>query len=158
MKKINALIFLIATLGVASFTGYAGTNYEFAPGLGFHYGAGFGSFGNRMGMIPASYASVDFGPFSHFSSFGGGFGYYGGFGSGMTTAMTGFGPGAFVYMDGFGGFGGADFGNRAMDHNTRHKIVPIPPFASATSGSISFDESGEILVRPFDDEDLFVED
>ena len=38
-----------------------------------------------------------------------------------------------------------------------HTIVPIPATASVNT-SITYDENGEIHVRPFDDEDLFVED
>ena len=41
--------------------------------------------------------------------------------------------------------------------NSIRKIVPIPATASANT-SISYDEDGNIHVRPFDDEDLFVED
>ena len=145
MKKINTLILLIAVIGMISLTGYASTNYEPAYGFHFHHGAsfgGFGGFGNDFG-------GMEFGPFSHFGPFGG-------FGGGMTPGM-GFAPAMFPagYMDAFGYFGHMDFDG--SKYNTVHKIVPIPAVASATT-SITFDESGEIHVRPFDDEDLFVED
>lgn len=145
MKKINALILLIATIGIASLTSFASTSYEPVHGFHFYYGSGFGSFGGGMGMGSVGFG-MDFGPFNHFASFGGGFG---GFGSG-------FGPGMLpVSWDAFGGFGNTAFDGRK--HSSGHKIVPIPATASATS-SITFDESGEIHIRPFDDEDLFVED
>ena len=77
----------------------------------------------------------------------------------------GFGP--FGYGYGFGGFGYTFAGFNGFDHgftahsavpNSVRKIVPIPATASATGSSITYDENGEIHVRPFDDEDLFVED
>ena len=83
-----------------------------------------------------------------------GFGYnFGGFGYGMNFA------GGFGYA--FGGFGGFGHG---MDFTVRHaqftgnKIVPLLPTASVATASITYDENGELHVRPFDDEDLFVED
>ena len=88
---------------------------------------------------------------------------FGGFGHGMNhVGFASFNPG--MDFGGFGyGFGGFDaFGNgftaRAAVPNSVRKIVPIPATASATNSSITYDENGEIHVRPFDDEDLFVED
>ena len=67
----------------------------------------------------------------------------------------GFGP--FGYGYGFGGFGhGMDFTVRTAAFIPDPTVVPIPPTASANS--ITYDENGEIHVRPFDDEDLFAED
>ena len=80
---------------------------------------------------PAGFGMRDFGGFSRF----GGFGYsFGGFGHGM------------------------DFTAHTRAFNPDPTIVPIPPTASAAGDSITFDANGEIHVRPFDDEDLFVED
>ena len=93
---------------------------------------------------PAGFGMRDFGGFSRF----GGFGYsFGGFGHGMDFA------------GGFGGFGhGMDFTAHTRAFNPDPTIVPLPPTASASASSITYDENGEIHVRPFDDEDLFVED
>jgi hypothetical protein len=65
--------------------------------------------------------------------------------------------GGFGY--GFAGFDGFNHGFTAHTAvpNSIRKIVPIPATASATR-AIEYDENDEILVRPFDDEDLFVED
>ena len=89
--------------------------------------------------------------FGGFGPFGYGYGYAG-FGYGMDFAGFGYG------MD-FAGFDGFHHGFTAHSAvpNSVRKIVPIPATASATS-SVTYDENGEILVRPFDDEDLFVED
>ena len=148
MKKINALILLAAVIGMVSLTAYANTSFEPAYGFHFHHGAGFGNFGG----FGNGFAVMDFGPFSRFGSFGG----FGNFGGGMTPAMS-FAPGMFPvgHMDAFAGFGDMDF--EGGYHSPVNKIVPIPAVASAAT-SITFDESGEIHVRPFDDEDLFVED
>ena len=157
MKRIHSLFLLIAAIGLISFTGYASSNFDMIPGFNYYYGGAFGGFGGGMGMAPVSFVSMDFGAFNHFNGFGGGFGsgFGGGFG-GMTLGM-GYGPGMFPgYMDAFEGFG-MDFGRQNVRAGSGHKIVPIPAVASATT-SITFDESGEIHVRPFDDEDLFVED
>ena len=77
-----------------------------------------------------------------------GFGGFGGFGGGFggITAMN---------YGGFDGFGG--FGVPVVNHASSRKIVPIPAVATATA-SVTIDDDGEIHVRPFDDEDLFVED
>ena len=89
--------------------------------------------------------------FGGFGPFGYGYGF-GGFGYGMT-------PG-FGYGMTFGGFDGFNhsFTAHSTVPNSIRKIVPIPANASATNSSITYDENGEIHVRPFDDEDLFVED
>ena len=131
MKKIATLFFLIAIAGLVSINAYARHN--------------------------------DFHGFGGFAPFGYGYGYgYAGFGYGMEFAgFDGFHHG----MD-FGGFGYTFAGFDGFHHgftahtavpNSVRKIVPIPATASATS-AITYDENGEILVRPFDDEDLFVED
>ncbi len=134
MKKIASLFILIAIAGLVSINAYANTfDHHGFGGFGpFGYGYGFGGFGYGM----------DFG----------GFGYtFAGFNHGMD--FNGFG-----YT--FAGFNGFDHGftaHTAVPHSVR-KIVPIPATASATGSSITYDENGEIHVRPFDDEDLFVED
>ena len=140
MKKLSLLILFIAIAGIVSLNAYA------------HTPAGFG-----MG---------DFGGFSHFGGFGYGYagfgmdfgGGFGGFGSSMTPGMGGYGfgfgmiPGS--HMDAFSSM---DFSRIARQAASR-KIVPIPATASVSTSSIILDESGEIRIRPFDDEDLFVED
>ena len=147
MKKLSLLILVLAIAGTVSLTAYA------------HTPAGFG-----MG---------DFGGFGHFGGFGynyGGFGYsyagfgmdygagFGGFGSGMTPGMGNYGF-SFGMMPGspMDAFSSVDFSRIARQAASR-KIVPIPPTASVSTSSIILDESGEIRIRPFDDEDLFVED
>ena len=89
-----------------------------------------------------------FGGFSHF-----GYGYgFGTFGYGMS--FNGFGG----FGHSFGAFGhGMDFTVRPASHASVNKIVPMLP-TTAAANSITYDENGEIHVRPFDDEDLFVED
>ena len=128
MKKLASLFILIAIAGLVSVNAYAHT---------FDYG------------------------FGGFNSFGYGFG---GFGYGMTPSFA-MAPG-FGYGIDFGGFGYSFAGFDGFNHgftahtavpNSIRKIVPIPATASA-SNSISYDEDGNIHVRPFDDEDLFVED
>ena len=134
MKKISSLVILIAIAGMVSLNAFA---YTSAP-------AGFGDFG--------------FHPFGYGYSFGG-FGYgmdFGGFAR-FNHAMDfgGFGMG----FAGFGDFGyGMGFTAHNAGHELNRKIVPLPPTASAENASITYDENGEIHVRPFDDEDLFVED
>ena len=94
--------------------------------------------------------------FGGFSPFGYGYGFAG-FGYGMDFGgFAGFNHG----MYGFAGFDGFNHGFTAHTAvpNSIRKIVPIPATASATGSSITYDENGEIHVRPFDDEDLFVED
>ena len=90
--------------------------------------------------------TFDYG-FGGFNNFGYGFG---GFGYGMDF-------GGFGYS--FAGFDGFNHGFTAHTAvpNSIRKIVPIPATASVNT-SISYDEDGNIHVRPFDDEDLFVED
>ena len=100
----------------------------------------------------------EFHGFGGFIPFGYGYGYAG-FGHGMTPGF-GYGMdfGGFGY--GFAGFDGFNHGftaHTAVPDSIR-KIVPIPAAASVTGSSITYDENGEIHVRPFDDEDLFVED
>ena len=91
-----------------------------------------------------------------FSPFGYGYGF-GGYRYSMAPAfnMT---PG-FNYGMTFAGFNGFNYGFTAHTAvpNSVRKIVPIPATASANT-SISYDADGNIHVRPFDDEDLFVED
>jgi len=98
----------------------------------------------------------DFYGFGGFSPFGYGYGF-GGYGYSMVPAfnMT---PG-FNYGMTFAGFDGFNYGFTAHTAvpNSIRKIVPIPATASANT-SISYDADGNIHVRPFDDEDLFVED
>ena len=133
MKKLSTLFILTAIAGLVSFNAYADTH------------------------APAGFGMRDFGGFSRF----GGFGYsFGGFGHGMDFAggFGGFGHG-MDFAGGFGGFGhGMDFTAHTRAFNPDPTIVPIPPTASAAGDSITFDANGEIHVRPFDDEDLFVED
>jgi hypothetical protein len=129
MKKLSALFILTAIAGLISFNAYARHNEFHGFGYGYGFGYGFGNFG-----------MADFGGFNHF----------GGFGHGMEFA------GGFNH---FGGFGhGMEFTARAASQDLSRQIVPIPAAAYATNSSITYDEDGEIHVRPFDDEDLFVED
>ena len=98
----------------------------------------------------------DFYGFGGFSPFGYGYGF-GGYGYSMVPAfnMTH----GFNYGMTFAGFDGFNYGFTAHTAvpNSIRKIVPIPATASANT-SISYDADGNIHVRPFDDEDLFVED
>ena len=137
MKKITVLFVLIAIAGLSSINAYAHHNDFYGFGGFNNFGYGFGGFG--YGMAP-------------------------GFGYGMTTfaSFDGFNHG----VD-FGGFGYSFAGFDGFNHgftahtavpNSVRKIVPIPATASATNSSITYDENGEIHVRPFDDEDIFVED
>ena len=138
MKKITKLILTIATTGLLACTGYAATGFDFAPGFYFNYGAGFGGFAAGMTAAPFGFGGTEFGPFGYFNMLGG-------FGGTMTAAPLG-----------FGGFGGMEFAPHA--HMPVNKIVPISPAETLAAAPIAFDESGELVVRPFDDEDLFVED
>ena len=133
MKKIATLFILVAIAGLVSINAYAHHNDFYGFG-GFGFGYGYGSFG------------------------------YGGFGYGYGMDFGGFT--AFNHGMDFGGFGYSFAGFDGFNHgftahtavpNSIRKIVPIPATASAT-GTIEYDENDEILVRPFDDEDLFVED
>ena len=101
--------------------------------------------------ISAFAHSFDHYGFGGYAPFGYGYGF-GGFGYGMTP---GFGYG--MTFAGFDGFNHGFTAHTAVPNSIR-KIVPIPASASATNSSITYDENGEIHVRPFDDEDLFVED
>ena len=139
MKKITKLILTIATTGLLACTGYAATGFDFAPGFHFNYGAGFSGFATGMTATPFGFGGAEFGPFGYFNTFGG-------FGGAMMTAAP----------FGFGGFGGMEFAPHA--HRPVNKIVPISPAETLAAAPIAFDESGELVVRPFDDEDLFVED
>ena len=98
----------------------------------------------------------DFYGFGGFSPFGYGYGF-GGYGYSMVPAfnMTH----VFNYGMTFAGFDGFNYGFTAHTAvpNSIRKIVPIPATASANT-SITYDADGNIHVRPFDDEDLFVED
>jgi hypothetical protein len=96
----------------------------------------------------------DFYGFGGFSPIGYGYGF-GGYGMApVFTVAPGFGYGMT-----FASFNGFDYGFTAHTAvpNSIRKIVPIPATASANT-SISYDADGNIHVRPFDDEDLFVED
>ena len=139
MKKITTLILTIATAGLLACTGYAATGFDFAPGFYFNYGAGFGGFTAGMTAAPFGFGGAEFGPFGYLNTFGG-------FGGPMMT----------VAPFGMGGFGGMEFAPHAA--RPINKIVPISPDAALAAAPIEFDESGELVVRPFDDEDLFVED
>ena len=138
MKKITTIILTIATAGLLACTGYAATGFDFAPGFHFNYGAGFSGFATALNAVPFGFGGTEFGPFGYFNTFGG-------FAGTMTAAPFG-----------FGGFGGMDFALHAV--MPVNKIVPISPADALAAAPISFDESGELVVRPFDDEDLFVED
>ena len=131
MKKITVLFILVAIAGLVSINAYAHHN-DF-------YGYGFGGFA----------------PFGY----GYGFGGYGMDFGGFTAFNHGMDFGGFGYGYGFAGFDGFNHGFTAHTAvpNSIRKIVPIPATASATA-AIEYDENDEILVRPFDDEDLFIED
>ncbi len=144
INKLSAVIIIAAIAGLVSINAFAHTgDYMgfggFQPFGGFGYGYGFGGFGHGM----------DFG-----YSFAG----FGGFGPGMDFGEH-FGGHHFDahFAGDFGGFGHG-FTAQNVVHASNRKIVPLPPTASAVNTSISYDESGELHVRPFDDEDLFVED
>jgi hypothetical protein len=142
MKKITALFVLIAIAGLVSINAFAHTYDHYGFGGFNHFGYGmefntFGGFGHGMNHVG-------------FASFNPGMDF-GGFGYGMD--FGGFGHG-FAGFDGFEN----GFTARAAVPNSVRKIVPIPATASATNSSITYDENGEIHVRPFDDEDLFFED
>ena len=130
MKKIASLFILIAIAGLVSISAYAHHNefYGFGGFSPFGYGYRFGGFGYGMDF-------GSFGGFHHGMDFGG-FGY------------------SFASFDGFN----HGFTAHTAVPNSIRKIVPIPATASATNTSITYDEDGNIHVRPFDDEDLFVED
>ena len=141
LNKLSAVIIIAAVAGLVSINAFA-HNYEpmgfggFQPFGGFGYGYGFGGYGMDFGYSFAGFGhGMDFGGFHHFGGhhsdvhFAGDFG---GFGHGFTVQNT--------------------------VHASSRKIVPLPPTASAVNTSISYDENGELHVRPFDDEDLFVED
>ena len=142
MKKIAALFILVAIAGLVSINAYAHNfdHYGFGGFGPFGYGYAFGGFGYGM-----DYAA--FGGFGHEMDFGG----FASFNHGMDF-------GGFGYS--FAGFDGFNHGFTAHTAvpNSIRKIVPIPATASATNSSITYDEDGNIHVRPFDDEDLFVED
>ena len=97
--------------------------------------------------------SFDHYGFGGFGPFGYGYGF-GGFGYGMD--FGGFGGFGYSFA-GFDGFSHGFTAHTAVPNSIR-KIVPIPATASAAVSSITYDENGNIQVRPFDDEDLFVED
>ena len=142
MKKIASLFILIAIAGLVSINSYAHSfDYYGFGGFGpFGYGYGFGGFGYGM-----DYAA--FGGFGHEMDFGG----FASFNHGMDFGGFGY---SFASFDGFN----HGFTAHTAVPNSIRKIVPIPATASATNSSISYDDNGEIHVRPFDDEDLFVED
>ena len=139
VNKAGVLFILVAIAGLISLNAYAYTNDPMGFG-GFHpfggFGYGFGGYG------------MDFG--YGFAGFGHGYGMaFGGY----------FGDHHFDghFAGDFSGFGHGFTAQNAA-HASSRKIVPLPPTASAVNTSITYDESGEIHVRPFDDEDLFVED
>ena len=142
MKKIASLFILIAIAGLVSINSYAHSfdHYGFGGFGPFGYGYGFGGFGYGM-----DYAA--FGGFGHEMDFGG----FASFNHGMDFGGFGY---SFASFDGFN----HDFTAHTAVPNSIRKIVPIPATASATNTSITYDEDGNIHVRPFDDEDLFVED
>ena len=142
MKNISSLFILIAIAGLVSINAYAHSfdHYGFGGFGPFGYGYGFGGFGYGM-----DYAA--FGGFGHEMDFGG----FASFNHGMDFGGFGY---SFASFDGFNhGF----TAHTAVPYSIR-KIVPISATASATNTSITYDEDGNIHVRPFDDEDLFVED
>jgi hypothetical protein len=142
MKKIASLFILIAIAGLVSINSYAHSfdHYGFGGFGPFGYGYGFGGFGYGM-----DYAA--FGGFGHEMDFGG----FASFNHGMDFGGFGY---SFASFDGFN----HGFTAHTAVPNSIRKIVPIPATASATNTSITYDEDGNIHVRPFDDEDLFVED
>ena len=142
MKKIASLFILIAIVGLVSINADAHSFEHFGfGGFGpFGYGYGFGGFGYGM-----DYAA--FGGFGHEMDFGG----FASFNHGMDFGGFGY---SFASFDGFN----HGFTAHTAVPNSIRKIVPIPATASATNTSITYDEDGNIHVRPFDDEDLFVED
>ena len=135
--KFSVLFVLAAIAGLVSFNAYGYTN-DFMGFGGFQpfggFGYGFGGYGMDFGYT--------FGGFGYGMNYGGHFGGH--------------------HFDGHfaGDFSGFGHGFTAQNpvHASNRKIVPLPPTASAVNTSITYDESGEIHVRPFDDEDLFVED
>ena len=139
MKKIAALFILFAIAGLVSINASAHTfdHYGFGGFGPFGYGYGFGGFGYGM----------DFGGFNYGVTFAS----FDGFNHGMDFGGFGY---SFAGFDGFN----RGFTAHSAVPNSVRKIVPIPATASATNDSITYDENGEIHVRPFDDEDLFVED
>ncbi len=142
MKKIASLFILIAIAGLVSINSYAHSfdHYGFGGFGPFGYGYVFGGFGYGM-----DYAG--FGGFGHEMDFGG----FASFNHGMDFGGFGY---SFASFDGFN----HGFTAHTAVPNSIRKIVPIPATASATNTSITYDEDGNIHVRPFDDEDLFVED
>ena len=142
MKKISSLFILIAIAGLVSINAYAHTFdcYGFSGFGMFGYGYGFSGFGYGMDFS-------GFGGFNHGMDFGG----FASFNHGMDFGGFGYN---FASFDGFN----HGFTAHSAVPNSIRKIVPIPATASATNTSITYDEDGNIHVRPFDDEDLFVED
>ena len=143
INKFHALCIVAAVAALVSINAYAHTNDYMAFG-GFGYGFG-------------GYGMADFGGFNRFGGFGG-FGmadFGGGFGYGFAGYGMDFGG---HHFDGHfaGDFSGYGHGF-TVQHAFNRKIVPIPATASVNT-SITYDENGEIHVRPFDDEDLFTEE
>ena len=140
INKLSAVIIIAAVIGLVSINASAHTNDYmgfggFQPFGGFGYG--FGRFGMDFG-----YSFAGFGGFDPGMDFGG---YFSGHHSDVHFAGD------------FGGFGHG-FTAQNVAHASNRKIVPLPPTASVVNTSITYDEYGELHVRPFDDEDLFVED
>ena len=142
MKKIASLFILVAIAGLVSINAYAHSfdHYGFGSFGPFGYGYGFGGFGYGMDF-------ATFGGFGHEMDFGS----FASFNHGMDFGGFGY---SFAGFDGFN----RGFTAHTAVPNSIRKIVPIPATASAANSSITYDENGEIHVRPFDDEDLFVED
>jgi len=158
MKKLSTLFILTAIAGLISLNAYADTPARMGFGMGDFGGFGhFGSF-ERFGGFGGFGYGMDFaGGFGHGMDFSGGFGGFG-YGMDFSGGFGGFGHG-MDFSDGFGGFGhGMDFTVRTVAFNPDPTIVPLPPTASVSTSATILDESGEIRIRPFDDEDLFVED
>jgi len=135
MKKIASLFILVVIAGLVSINAYAHT-FDY-----YGFGYGFGGFGYGMNYVG------NFGGFGHGMDFGG----FASFNHGMAFGDFSYG---FASFDGFN----HGFTVHTAVPNSIRKIVPIPATASATNTSITYDEDGNIHVRPFDDEDLFVED
>ena len=108
-------------------------------------------------IVAAVAALVSINAYAHTNDYMGfgGFSPFGGFGYGFAGYGMDFGG---HHFDGHfaGDFSGYGHGF-TVQHAFNRKIVPIPATASVNT-SITYDENGEIHVRPFDDEDLFTEE
>jgi len=145
INKLSAVIIIAVVAGLVSINAFAHTNdymgfggFQPFGGFGYGYGYGFGGYG------------MDFG--YSFAGFGG----FGGYGMDFGGHFSGHHSDVHFAGD-FNGFGHGFTAQTAV-HASNRKIVPLPPTASVVNTSITYDENGELHVRPFDDEDLFVED